>query len=233
MAYASLTEAPRNVKEGIDWLIALKGDDAGRNLTSMGLAIYNLLTHKPVGNLNKPAPEKVEEGSEEVEGQSGQESVQSLREMSTRALAENLAKLSNNERLAVRIIALKLSHVILACQQFLDDVKDGDRYVSAYGPEATWDVSCAENPEECVSVFVDVAPMLHGGLKALRKASDGKILGIPSAEDTERVQEIMKAFGYNESEERAEMTATHVSEALRGVKKIFGTLHDIAILCAL
>ncbi|GBE60843.1 hypothetical protein, conserved [Babesia ovata] len=59
MVYDSLTEAPRNVKECIDWLIALKGKDGEKNLKALGDAIHKFLADKPVGKMKVAALEKI------------------------------------------------------------------------------------------------------------------------------------------------------------------------------
>ncbi|CDR96712.1 hypothetical protein BBBOND_0306160 [Babesia bigemina] len=59
MVYTSLTEAPHNLKEGIDWLMALKGTDGVKNVKAMSEALYNFLADKPVGKMELPALEEV------------------------------------------------------------------------------------------------------------------------------------------------------------------------------
>ncbi|GBE61152.1 hypothetical protein, conserved [Babesia ovata] len=59
MVYTSLTEAPRNLRESIDWLMALRGADAEANLKALGAAVHHLLADKPVGFTDVPALENV------------------------------------------------------------------------------------------------------------------------------------------------------------------------------
>ncbi|CDR95427.1 hypothetical protein BBBOND_0205850 [Babesia bigemina] len=51
MVYTSLTEVPHNLKEGIDWLVALKGTYGENNLKTIVGAIQKFLSyhrlHKP------------------------------------------------------------------------------------------------------------------------------------------------------------------------------------------
>ncbi|GBE62322.1 hypothetical protein, conserved [Babesia ovata] len=63
--YNSLTEAPRNFKECIDWLIALKGTDPENNFEAMGAALHKFLADKPVGKMELPALEKIKSISKE------------------------------------------------------------------------------------------------------------------------------------------------------------------------
>ncbi|GBE59234.1 hypothetical protein, conserved [Babesia ovata] len=58
MVYNSL-EAPHNLKEGVDWLMALKGDDSEKNLAALGAAVHKFLADKPVGKMEVPALESV------------------------------------------------------------------------------------------------------------------------------------------------------------------------------
>ncbi|GBE61179.1 hypothetical protein, conserved [Babesia ovata] len=59
MAYYSLTDVPSNFKEGIDWLLALKGDDPHHYLQAMGTALHDLLSRHYVGFTRLPALEKI------------------------------------------------------------------------------------------------------------------------------------------------------------------------------
>ncbi|GBE61814.1 hypothetical protein, conserved [Babesia ovata] len=49
--YTSLAEPPRNVRQCMDWLIALKGKDPEKNLKALGEAVYDFLADKPTKGL--------------------------------------------------------------------------------------------------------------------------------------------------------------------------------------
>ncbi|GBE60297.1 hypothetical protein, conserved [Babesia ovata] len=247
MVYNSLTEAPRNVKECIDWLIALKGKDGEKNLKALGDAIHKFLADKPVGFTELPALEKVKLISKEFleqEGLKGQWSVSKLLGRFNKPMDKSkctgffksqsvmydsdLKNIIQTEDVDAEEIAGDLAHVVNGCEFFLQNVKVPDQYKSAYSSKATWESSCAQDPEACAVVFVGIAPMLYVGLHSLRRTSK-----IPffweSSQDKERVGEILKVVGFKAPECRDSLAPSDVREALRGVgPHILDFIYDLS-----
>ncbi|GBE58740.1 hypothetical protein, conserved [Babesia ovata] len=247
MVFNSLTDAPRNLKEGIDWLMALRGTDAEKNLASMGAALYDFLVDKPVGFTEVSALENVKTISKEFLERP------ELREMwpASELLGRfnNPVKTQNIDHLKypfpindsdyaniVRArsavpekIAKDLGKIVDGCETFLDDIVLPEQYVSAYSPEATWDASCAKDPRACAAIFVGVAPMLYAGLYYLRRTSNPANLKRELSKEGKRPREFLKAVGYKELECHAGMTGSDIRNALRGLSlPILDTIYDFA-----
>ncbi|GBE60306.1 hypothetical protein, conserved [Babesia ovata] len=248
MVYNSLTEVPRNLKEGIDWLMAVKGTDAETNLKAMGEAIYNFLVDKPLGLKKLPALENVKKISKEFMGQKelkNHPSVSTLLDRFDQPMNksktavffkfpwvrhesdyENILK---SQGLKPDDMVNEVAHVMDGCEKFLEKIKVPGQYKSVYSGEATWESSCAKNPEACAVVLVGIAPMLYSGLRSLKDATEAatRYGKIPKAE--KRLGSLLKAVGYDEPECRPGMSGSDILKALDGVDvDILITLYDIA-----
>ncbi|GBE59770.1 hypothetical protein, conserved [Babesia ovata] len=248
MVYNSLTEVPRNLKEGIDWLVALRGTDAEKNLAAMGAALYKFLAEKPVGFTEVPALEKVKLISKEFLEKPALRNMWPARAMLRRfndpmykeqgLIAKWFGDLQKSDYENViqtrgvkpETIAKNLVKAVAGCEQFLENVKIPDQYESAYNSEATWEASCAKDPEACAVVLVGVAPMLYAGLRSLKVASEGETRGgVPMALGMSSLGSVLIAVGYEETQWRAAMTASYVFKALKGVShQVLTTLYDLS-----
>ncbi|GBE60133.1 hypothetical protein, conserved [Babesia ovata] len=248
MVYNSLTEAPHNLKEGIDWLMALRGTDAAKNLSAIGEAIHKFLADKPVGFTEVPALEKVKSISKEFLVQKGlkdQKIVKRVLDMINGSVDENPGVIAKAFSLVPKsdyqnvvqtrgvkpeAIAKNLGKVVGGCEKFLDRIKTPDQYKSAYSSGATWDASCAKDPEACAVVLVGIAPMLYTGLSSLRVACNEEALAYAQfGNKRSSLGEILEAVGYKEPECRAGTSTSAVSWALIGVnKEILTILYDLA-----
>ncbi|CDR94796.1 hypothetical protein BBBOND_0110940 [Babesia bigemina] len=186
MVYNSLTEAPHTFREGIDWLIALKGNDAEKNLAAMGAALHKFLADKPVGKMELPALEEVKRISKQFVAQPELKymwpaddvlrrfneriikSHRQLRKIVCTIYDSDYLNVIKSKRLTAQKITEQLSKAVDGCEKFLDKIKIPDEYKSAYSSEATWETSCSENPEACAVVLVGIAPMLYTGLRFLQ-----------------------------------------------------------------
>ncbi|CDR96361.1 hypothetical protein BBBOND_0302650 [Babesia bigemina] len=236
MAHNSLTDAPRNFREGIDWLLALKGTDAEDNLKALGTALYDFLSKPHPGSTQIQSLENVKNASKTFMADQefkDQKPIQNTLGMLIGTVKRTPGEFTNSKRLTAETIAEKLSNVADACDQFLDDIKDHNQYNSAYGAEATWDASCAKDPEACAVVLVGMAPMLYAGIQSLRKMSNRGMWLDQNYVECKRVRALVKAFGYDRLEVRSLMTDSYVSWALRSInKKTLATLKDLAGICA-
>ncbi|GBE62058.1 hypothetical protein, conserved [Babesia ovata] len=249
MVYTSLTEAPHNLKEGIDWLIALKGKNAGKSMEALGDALHKFLADKPVGKMQVPALENVKKISKEFMEQEEVKDLWPASELLVRfnkPMNRNLsgfAKFFNNADLSdhhnvVKIrrvkptdIAKKVSELVGGCEKFLEKIKVSDKYKSAYSSEATWDASCANDPEACAVVFVGIAPMLYTGLRSLKHASNtDPLVRLRLKKKNNSFARVFKAAGYNETECRDKISGSDVFKALQKFVsfRMLVTLYDLS-----
>ncbi|GBE61284.1 hypothetical protein, conserved [Babesia ovata] len=247
MVYNSLTEAPRNLKEGMDWLLALKGTDAEANLKAMGAALYDLLADTPVGFKEVPALEKVKPISKKFLEKGELKDYSHVKDLlkryeqpmnktdwlwykrHTSYHPSDYINIIGFFRLNPEKIAKKLGDVVSGCEKFLEDVKIPDQYKSAYSSKATWEASCSKKPEACAAVLAGIAPMLYAGLQSLLDADKSAEKKGPGSKAATHLGEIMKAIGYVKPECREDLTAPDVHKALRGVDKhVVYTLYDIS-----
>ncbi|GBE61122.1 hypothetical protein, conserved [Babesia ovata] len=248
MVYNSLTEAPHNLKEGIDWLIALKGTDAAKNLAAIGDAIHKFLVDKPVGFTDVPAIENFKLISKEFMEKPAlrvQPFVKLLLERFSKPLDENPGVIAKAFSLVPKsdyqnvvqtrgvkpeAIAKNLGKVVDGCEKFLEKMKISDHYNSAYSSGATWDASCAKDPEACAVVLVGIAPMLYTGLSSLRVACNEEALTYARLTNkSSSLGEVLEAVGCKEPECRADMSTSGVTWALRGVnREILNIIYDLA-----
>ncbi|GBE61309.1 hypothetical protein, conserved [Babesia ovata] len=181
MVYTSLTEAPHNLKEGIDWLMALRGKDGEKNLAAMGAALYDFFEDKPVGKMELPALEKIKSISKEFMENPALNYMWPANELLRRfrapmskkgpiclgscfgaTLESDYKNVVKTKNLTVETIAKKLGKVVDGCEKFLEKIKSPDGYKPSYNSEATWDASCAKDPEACAVVLVGSADAVHG-----------------------------------------------------------------------
>ncbi|GBE59612.1 hypothetical protein, conserved [Babesia ovata] len=237
MAYNSLTEAPHNLKEGIDWLMAVKGTDAEKNLKAVGEAIHHLLKRHPVGLTVLPSLENVKYFSQRFMKKQEFRDLPFVKELLERykapmnknpkrlptiSMGKNESDYKNVVRawgLTAKKVADKVSRAVDACEKFLEDVKLPDQYKSAYSSEATWDASCAQDPEACAVVFVGIAPMLYAGLRSLKEASKAATAYVADPMEETRLRDVLKSAGYKEPECSERMTGSDIHKALSGVHK--------------
>ncbi|CDR94467.1 hypothetical protein BBBOND_0107650 [Babesia bigemina] len=237
MVYNSLTEVPRNLKEGIDWLIALKGTDGAKNLKAMGAALYNFLSDKPVGLTEVPALENVKHISQQFLEQP---------ELMDRPFVKNLVERFNKPtgesqqmhdpvsmgvkesdykniveawNITPENIARSLGKVVDGCEKFLEEVKIPENYTFAYSSGATWDSSCAKDPEACAVVLVGIAPMLYAGIRSLRDAGKDATAKETDPMEDKHLGSVLEALGYKEPAGRAALNTSDVLNLLRVVDK--------------
>ncbi|GBE60316.1 hypothetical protein, conserved [Babesia ovata] len=246
MVFNSLTEAPRNVKECIDWLIALRGTDAEKNLKALGTAVHTFLADKPVGKMQVPALEKIKKISKQF---LKKPCLKKLRHVKVilgkfnKSLHKNPDKrfkrpfhfqpIDNENVIQTKgvtaiDIAENLADVVSGCEKFLRFIKNPDQYRSAYSSEATWEASCSKDPEACAVIFVGIAPMLYAGLLSLRKMSNGGVWGEPNTMEGKRARELLKTFGYKKAEGRAGMRYSDITDALEDTTtRMLDTMYDL------
>ncbi|GBE59629.1 hypothetical protein, conserved [Babesia ovata] len=248
MAYTSLTDVPHNLKEGIDWLIALRGTDAEKNLKAMGEALYKFLADKPIGKTQVPALEKIKHISKQFIANPELKEMWPANELLRRfkgpmskkgpgclascfgaSLESDYKNVVRTKGLTAETIAKKLRKLVNGCEKFLEKIKSPDQYKPSYTSEATWDVSCSNNPEACAVVLVGIAPMLYTGLRCLREASHDDTLPVSPFAPCTILGNVLKAVGYERSECCAKISGSYVFKALGNVKfQMLVTLYDLA-----
>ncbi|GBE58606.1 hypothetical protein, conserved [Babesia ovata] len=247
MVYNSLTEIPRNLKEGIDWLVALRGTGDEDNLKAMGAALYRFMLSKPLGKMELPALEKVKRFSKyflrkpELEGHPF---VKGMLKRYNAPMDKNPKKIGNvikgveesDYKNVVKArgtkpeaIAKNLGEVVDAYEKFLDDIKTPDQYESAYSSEATWEASCSKDPEACVVILVGIAPMLYASIRPLKDVATTAYADGPNSEEEDRMHGMLDAMGYGESDRPAKISGAIVRKALGGLdKRVLDIIYDFA-----
>ncbi|GBE60898.1 hypothetical protein, conserved [Babesia ovata] len=246
MVYNSLTEAPRNLKECFDWLVALKGADAKKNLAAMGAAVYGFLVDKPVGTLLIPSLEKVKRLSKEFLEQKELRDRPYVKEVLNRfkepmnkdfrRFRDVYGDSKSDYKNVVKArgvkpedIARNVTRTVSSCEKFLDDIKIPDQYKSAYSSEATWEASCSKNPEACAVVLVGIAPMLYVGVGCLWVESYDDYIFRGTSNRDRRLGKIMKALGFVEPGCRAGISGSDVLQTLRNTDEdLVDILYDFA-----
>ncbi|GBE59574.1 Probable serine threonine- kinase kinX, putative [Babesia ovata] len=247
MVYDSLTDAPRDFREGIDWLVALKGTDAEKNLAALGAAAYRFLSEKPDDSNQLPAYKKVELITKEFLEQEGLKNRRPIKLMLSRfntprdEKPDSIApffgdfdgrvdgEYANEWRITAENIAARLTKSVNACEKFLKDIQVPGKYKSAYSSEATWSGSCSKKPEECAAVFVGIAPMLYTGLVSLWEATDADTFEWLPSRAQKDLEALLKALRYAKPECRSKMRRSDVVKALSGVGiDVLDTLHLFA-----
>ncbi|CDR97741.1 hypothetical protein BBBOND_0402300 [Babesia bigemina] len=250
MVYKSLTDIPRNVKEGIDWLIALRGTDAETNFNAMGVALHKLLADKPVGTMKVPALENVKQISKQFMEQTQLSSYGFVREMISRYnkrmskrkpcfLYKSFIRGDQDEchymnvvkahNVTAELMSAQMTGITSSCERFLGHIRNPGKYKSAYSPEATWQASCAQDPEGCAVIFVGIAPMLYAGIICLWLASAPPLLRWSETTDNTHLRIVMKELGYVVPECLDGLTRLHVREALRDMHhRLLDVVYDMA-----
>ncbi|CDR97740.1 hypothetical protein BBBOND_0402290 [Babesia bigemina] len=246
MVYNSLTEAPRNLKESFDWLIAVKGTDAEKNVKALGAAIHKFLADKPVGVTRIPSLEKVKRLSRDFMQKAELKNMPMVKEMlvsfnapvakhasSARHLlgeySSDYKNVIQERRLRPGNISDSVARIVGSCDIFVEGVKTPGQYESAYSSEATWDASCAKNPEACAIVFVGIAPMLYAGIDSLWMASDPDTFLGQTPAGAKSMVNVMKALGFTEQECSGVMSFAKVRPALRVLNRdIMEQIYDLA-----
>ncbi|GBE61354.1 hypothetical protein, conserved [Babesia ovata] len=231
MVYHSLTEPPRNVKECMDWLIALKGKDPGENLKALGKAVYKFLADKPVGYTKVPALEKVKLISKQFLNEPDFRNRHPVKRIRSRFYIRmykefcwltkfftfyksDYENIIQTKGLTAIDIADKLGDVVTGCERFLKHIKNPGQYKSAYCPEATWDASFAKNPEACAVILVGIGPMFYGGLESLLIEFEVSYRTGLSRYFFDFIHMMLKALGFVEPECRASPSLVDVDRAL-------------------
>ncbi|GBE61842.1 hypothetical protein, conserved [Babesia ovata] len=246
MVHNSLKEVPRNLKEAIDWLIALKGDDFPYHMEAMGAAVYDLLEDKPVGYTKVPALEEVKLITKKFMEQEGLKDWWPVKRLLGR-FSKRMSKtgvfarrgkndaqsefenIVQTQRIDPEAMAAKVAEVVYYSEKFLDKIKTPDKYIPTYSSEATWDASCAEDPEACAAILVGIAPMLYAGLYSLWDATVTRGWNESNDVVENRVRGVLKAVGFEEPQCRANMGILDVVRAFKGVdERIFTILYDLA-----
>ncbi|CDR96832.1 hypothetical protein BBBOND_0307360 [Babesia bigemina] len=236
MVYNSLTDVPRDFREGIDWLIALKGTDAESNIAAMGEAVYNFLVDKPVGHTEVPALQNVQsivKGFLEQPGLKNVWPVNRILEKYNKRINKNpgwftkafggadecdYKNVIKSKHVSAKTIAGKLGIAVNGYERLLKKVKTPEQYKSAYSSEATWEASCSQKPEDCAVVLVGIAPMLYAGLRSMWKASHGQSFSwVPKSKNKNILVTVLRSLGFKHPECRDKMSASYVSEALENV----------------
>ncbi|GBE59880.1 hypothetical protein, conserved [Babesia ovata] len=236
MAYHALTEPPRNVKECMDWLIALKGKDPGKNLKALGEAVYKFLADKPVGKMQVPALEKVKHVSEVFLRRQcirDQPFVRELLQRFNKPMDKNPKKFGNVikgvEESDYKNVVKARGKVVDAYQKFSDEIKHPKHYMSAYSSKDTWDASCAQDLEACAVVLVGITPMLYAGIRSLRDASHDETYSWMSLKKKKNLGKVLETVGYKEPECRAGMSGSDVLKVFRVMdKEALDIIYDFA-----
>ncbi|CDR98078.1 hypothetical protein BBBOND_0405630 [Babesia bigemina] len=245
MVYTSLTEAPHDLKECIDWLIALRGSDAERHLKAMGAALHKFLVDKPVGKMELPALEEVKLITKEF-----LERKPIQKQLFVKGLLRIFEEPMNRSGIVFRLfygqesdccnivqqnhlepyaMGLYLGRVVYGCDRFMKHMKIPDQYKSAYSSDATWEASCAEDPEACAVVLVGIAPMLYAGLRSLKYVTRLALQNEANEKARRRLKTVLRAVGYRRSKRRCNITVSFMSRALSEVDKdVLEIIYDIA-----
>ncbi|CDR97804.1 hypothetical protein BBBOND_0402920 [Babesia bigemina] len=229
MVYNSLTQAPRNFKEAVDWLMAVRGDGAKRNVAALGAALFSFLADKTVDKMEMPALEEVKHVTKKFLDQPELRNqwfvgglvkrYNDLINKSPGGLAKYCRVVDESDENVVKGKGITAGSILYMALRFLDDIKSPGEYESAHSPEATWSKSCTQKPEDCAAVFVGIAPMLYAGVRSLHYASIADTLNwAPSTEQEFSLGKILKALGYVKPERRTGMTASYVGRALGGFR---------------
>ncbi|CDR94662.1 hypothetical protein BBBOND_0109600 [Babesia bigemina] len=247
MVYNSLTDAPHNVKECVDWLIALRGAHPDNNLKAMGVALYDFLVDKPVGKMEVPALENVKKISKEFMEQKELKNMwpanellkrfskpmiknnYKLRNIFTTIYDSDYKNVVNSKDATAETVITGVINLTYGCERFLNHMKVPEQYKSAYSSEATWESSCSKKPEDCAVVLVGIAPMLYTGMLSLFDASNPPIVRCRANTVSERLKRVLTALGYVEPESRNSLHRAYVRKALVNVNfELLDTVYDFA-----
>ncbi|CDR97955.1 hypothetical protein BBBOND_0404430 [Babesia bigemina] len=246
MVYKSLTEAPHNLKEGIDWLMAVKGTDGEKHLKAMAAAVHHLFSDISARFKKSSSFKEIKSITEgflqkpEIKDDWLVKTL--LRRFYTPDSTENTGfrpywhKHYDEYGRVVRVKGTKpefieecLSNVMDGFEKLLDDIKNPDEYKSAYSSKATWEASCAKDPEACAMVLVGIAPMLYAGLQSLRTTAEFKVGPFHKHTSRKNLGDVLRALGYVEPECRSGMNGSYIYETFRGLDKdLIHNTYDLA-----
>ncbi|CDR96049.1 hypothetical protein BBBOND_0211910 [Babesia bigemina] len=226
MVHNSLNDVPRNLKEGIDWLMALKGADGEKNLSALGAAIHNFLSYNLLKNPEEakklPSLENVKLISMGFMWKKQLRDLWPANEMLgkfIKTMSQKPTDLVNAIGSDPDEITANLTRFVDGCEKFLDGIKSTADYESAYSSEATWDASCSKLPEACAAVFVGIAPMLYVGLESMRDAGENQSIKWMPFIKKKNLGEVMNAMGYEDPVCREGMTGPYLTTALKNVNR--------------
>ncbi|CDR97953.1 hypothetical protein BBBOND_0404410 [Babesia bigemina] len=234
MVYTSLTEAPHNLKEGIDWLMALKGTSGENTLMHMVGTIHHLFSDHSAGNNPLPSLDKIKRISKKF-----LEKPELRDNMLVKKVLEKFNPVDGTANTGFRrywhkqfdeygrVVGVKgakpeyieecLSNVMDGFEKLLDDIKNPDQYESAYSAEATWEASCAKNPEDCAVILVGIAPMLYAGLISLWGTSESKTGEFHRFAGSRSFGEVLRALGYVQPQCRADINGSKLFKNFEGL----------------
>ncbi|CDR96787.1 hypothetical protein BBBOND_0306910 [Babesia bigemina] len=227
MLYNSLTDIPRNLKEGIDWLMAVKGSCDENNWKAMVGAVHHLFSKHSARYQQLPALEKIKSVAKEFLQKPGlrdnvvaKEVLELFDTLDSAAKTGEKAspyKYYDENGHAIRVKGAKpeyieqtLRKVVDGCEKFLEDIKRPETYRSAYSSEATWEASCSEKPEDCAVVLVGIAPMLYAGLQSLSDVAEQDNGWFISVTTYKNPGEVLIPLGYYSSECRADLNGAEI-----------------------
>ncbi|GBE58756.1 Probable serine threonine- kinase kinX, putative [Babesia ovata] len=246
MVYDSLTDIPHDFREGIDWLIALKGK-GGKNMAAMGAAVYKFLADKPDDSNQLPIFLKVKLITKHF---LEQPELKDLR--AVELLLQNFHKPRDRNSgsfgkffrdfdkcddedavkdwgITAENIAEKLSKSVDGCEKFLKSIKMPGQYKPAYSSKATWDASCSQDPEACAAVLVGIAPMLYAGLMSLWDATDPAEFRLAPSRAKENLEKLLNALRCVKPECHDSMSRSDIVDALGGVDiDVLNTLIELS-----
>ncbi|CDR95633.1 hypothetical protein BBBOND_0207870 [Babesia bigemina] len=247
MVYNSLTDVPRDFREGIDWLVALKRTGFESNLKAISDAVFNFLAHKPAGACQLPAFQQVKLNVKKFLGQEGLKDRRIVKPMLERfnrpknqksdffarffqSVGENGGRqIENNWGITGENILTKLAKSVDGCNTFLRNINVPAQYKSAYSSKATWDASCSTKPEDCAAIFVGITPMLYAGLMSLWDATDESAFRLTPDKARKELEDILNAMRYVNPDCRSSLSRLEVVNALRGIGiDELGTLGTLA-----
>ncbi|CDR94302.1 hypothetical protein BBBOND_0106110 [Babesia bigemina] len=246
MVYKSLTEAPHNLKEGIDWLMAVKGTDAEKNLKALGEAVHKFLADKPVGSMKVPTLEKIKSVSKEFLQKPRFKDLWYVKDMldkfdgpmnKTRHmwLKRQTANYHSDYENIIQTAGITAKHmvenvndVVDGFEKLLEKVKIPDQYKSAYTSEATWVASCGKRPQVCAVVFVGIAPMLYTGLRYVWDSARAAIRNGRNSSEEMGLKDVLKAVGYEEPGCNISISSSDIRSASNDVHPyILDKIYDI------
>ncbi|CDR95895.1 hypothetical protein BBBOND_0210480 [Babesia bigemina] len=247
MAYTSLTEAPHNLKEAVDWLVALKGTDAEKNLAALGEAVHKFLVKRPVGYTEIPALEAVKLITKEFLEKPRLQGLWYVKDMLEKFNGnmdkthdvwlkrqtanyhsdyENIIQTAGIERTDM---IKNVTDIVDAYEKLLEGVKIPSLYKSAYTSEATWDASCAKDPRECALVLVGIAPMLYAGLRSVWDSARTAIENGPESYAERALGDVLKAVGYDGHGCRGTVSSSAIRDSTGDVYPyVLDKVYDIA-----
>ncbi|CDR97379.1 hypothetical protein BBBOND_0312820 [Babesia bigemina] len=232
MVYNSLADNPWNLKEAIDWLVALKGTDPSTNFKAMGAALYDFLGQKPIVTRSVTTIEELKRVSYRFIGQKELKHHRSSSVMLERcngSVEKNTGEFADAMGSKPEKVADNVANVVYACEKFLYALRRHGEHTSAYSSEATWARSCSNDPEACAKIFVGIAPMLYTRLLTLTDASKATNSVWSWFEERQRVVDVLAAGGYTKWDCRHDMSFFDLSKVLSSIKKeTFIMLYNIA-----